>query len=164
MAPKKTTKALKDANLPDQVSTHDKANFVTQLKTQGLKDETKASLLSHYSALPRFSQIKNEIVQKWKLDKTCRWATEYLQTTEKATFQKTSEEEGYGTRHLIETCILMFLGWAFGPTVKHDNCMNKGVSWKLSQASVYGGCLRPPCVVCCVCFYLSGSRLLLSSA
>jgi hypothetical protein len=77
----------------------DISNMLTSLK--GSSDPNKVQVLQKYQSLSRFDPEKANILKKWKLDKSCKWASSYSQevTQEKATKHK--ELEGYGTRHLI---------------------------------------------------------------
>ena len=72
------------------------SNCLTQLKASS--DPNKVATLELYQSLSRFDQEKKNLVAKWKLDKTCKWFTEYTHSREKETEVKTESLLGFGTR------------------------------------------------------------------
>jgi len=70
--------------------------MITSLKNS--KDTSKAQLLAKYQSLPRFDPEKNNILKKWKLDKSCKWVSSYMQEVSQEKSCKDTELEGYGTR------------------------------------------------------------------
>ena len=79
--------------------------MITSLKNS--KDTSKAQLLAKYQSLPRFDPEKNNILKKWKLDKSCKWVSSYMQEVSQEKSCKDTELEGYGTRHV--SCNVMML-------------------------------------------------------
>lgn len=79
--------------------------MITSLKNS--KDTSKAQLLAKYQSLPRFDPEKNNILKKWKLDKSCKWVSSYMQEVSQEKSCKDTELEGYGTRHA--SCNVMML-------------------------------------------------------
>lgn len=79
-------------------SRKDISNMLTQLRAQASKDSNKQALLSFYQSLPRFSHAKADILSKWKMDKTCRWANEYTQQLKHSVTTSQKALSGYGTK------------------------------------------------------------------
>ena len=102
-APKPSAKQAKDAKSkpPGQEaalasSRGDISNMLTQLKSSS--DPNKQQVLAMYKAQGRFSAEKAAILQKWKMDKSCKWAATYQQEKTTETVVKDTVLEGYGTR------------------------------------------------------------------
>ena len=93
MAPKKLA-AAKAADGND--SRLMASGFITAMKAPSSSKEQKAAL-EYYQSLPRFSDIKKEILQKWKQDKTCVWFNSYKETHVKQVTNEDSRAQGYGT-------------------------------------------------------------------
>lgn len=74
----------------------DTSNMITSLRNS--KDQVKVDLLAKYKSLPRFDIEKHNILKQWKMDKSCKWASSYLQEVSQEKSSKQSELEGYGTR------------------------------------------------------------------
>jgi len=93
MAPKKLA-ASKAADGSD--SRLMASGFITAMKAPSSSKEQKAAL-EYYQGLPRFSEIKKEILQKWKQDKTCVWFNSYKETHVKQVTSEDARAQGYGT-------------------------------------------------------------------
>jgi hypothetical protein len=74
------------------------SNFLTQSK--GSTNPDKLNTLALYQSLSRFDQEKKNLVAKWKLDKSCKWFSEYIRSREKETVVSTEALLGFGTRCL----------------------------------------------------------------
>ena len=70
--------------------------MLTQLKSSS--DPNKQQVLAMYKAQDRFSAEKAAILQKWKMDKSCKWVATYQQEKTTETVVKDTVLEGYGTR------------------------------------------------------------------
>lgn len=71
-------------------------NFLTTMKHTD--DQSKAAIYDHYKGLGRFDAEKMQIIARWKLDKTCKWATSYLQERTKMESSSYTSLSGFGTR------------------------------------------------------------------
>ena len=72
------------------------SNFITQMSKS--TDPNKQSLISHYKSLSRFDEQKKEILQKWRMDKTCSWSQSYLKEITSSTASSSTEGQGFGTK------------------------------------------------------------------
>ena len=72
------------------------ANMITQLANPKATVEQKHAL-DAYRALPRFSEKKNELLELWQKDKTCKWYSSYTNTTSKGSESSVEGAQGYGT-------------------------------------------------------------------
>ena len=77
-------------------SRKDISNFLTQLKSS--HDPNKQHVLSLYKGASRFALEKAALLQKWKLDKSCKWVSTYPQELSSETTVKDTVVEGFGTR------------------------------------------------------------------
>ena len=95
MAPKKSA-----ASKADGVSAQDTrlmaSGFITAMKAPSSTKEQKAAL-EYYQTLPRFSDVKKDILMKWKADKSCQWFSSYKESHTKSVEQADSRAQGYGT-------------------------------------------------------------------
>lgn len=106
MAPKKTAAASakkgvrKDDAEVEQVSRGDTSNMLTQLSNASKKDPTgdHAQLLKMYKSLSRFDSKKQEILRKWKLDKTCQWQNSYSKSISSEQTAASKVGVGFGTK------------------------------------------------------------------
>lgn len=119
MAPKtvkakeeKATKAVVKGEMKEKdKKTLDKDKTVSKLDMAGFitaaKKTSNAALRQAYDEhvnLPRFDSRKAAIVARWKVDKSCRWVTDYIQTMGQSTEKSTVTMQGYGTRLGIVLC------------------------------------------------------------
>ena len=104
MAPKasKTTKA-KSAAQAAQTEADDlrklQSNMLTQLKSKTATVDQQ-QMLEYYQSLPRFSELKKELLMKWKTDKTCQWHTGYKATSSHQLETVDSSVDGHGTVYM----------------------------------------------------------------
>lgn len=97
--PKVKTKAKAKAEEKD--NRKDQSNMITQLKAGANKgDEAKQKALNIYQALPRFSDEKKKMLEKWKLDKTCSWAVSMTNTFEESHQSSQNSQSGFVTKFL----------------------------------------------------------------
>jgi tryptophanyl-tRNA synthetase len=89
-------KIVKDKVPESGATTGDVSNFITQSKKSSNPD--KVATLQLYQSLGRFDTEKKNLVAKWKLDKTCKWFSEYTHSREKEHEVKTESLLGFGTR------------------------------------------------------------------
>ena len=54
------------------------ANMLGTLKCA--KDPEKKEMLAYYKSLPRFDGQKQELLKKWKADKSCKWFGSYKES------------------------------------------------------------------------------------
>jgi hypothetical protein len=97
--PKKSALASKAKANEVGVKIGEVSNFLTQMKTSAHPD--KVATLALYKSLGRFDQEKKNLVAKWKLDKSCKWFSEYTQSREKETIVATESLLGFGTRCFV---------------------------------------------------------------
>ena len=74
------------------------ANMLTQPKKS--TDPDKQEALALYQSSPRASPEETALLQKWKSDRSCKWAASYKQEVASATIKRTSSLDGYGTKRL----------------------------------------------------------------
>jgi hypothetical protein len=72
------------------------SGFITAMKAPSSSKEQK-SALEYYQSLPRFSDLKKEILLKWKHDKSCQWFQSYKETHCKKVENVDERAQGYGT-------------------------------------------------------------------
>ena len=72
------------------------ANMITQCANPKATVEQKA-ILEAYRAAPRFSEKKQELLELWQKDKTCKWYSSYTSTASKGTESSVEAAQGYGT-------------------------------------------------------------------
>jgi hypothetical protein len=107
--------ASKDKAAELGVTMGDVSNFLVQLaKTKAgvagnPEDAAKTGTLALYKSLGRFDEEKKALVAKWKLDKSCKWFSEYTHSREKENAVSTEALLGFGTRHLTLIYVLLLL-------------------------------------------------------
>ena len=72
------------------------SNMVTQLANPKASEAQKQTL-EVYRNLPRFSQVKHDILAKWKADKSCAWMNSFSQSMSSTTENQSSMIKGFGT-------------------------------------------------------------------
>ena len=72
------------------------ANMITQCANIKSTPFQKATLEA-YRAAPRFSEKKQELLELWQKDKTCKWYSSYTTTASKGTESSVEAAQGYGT-------------------------------------------------------------------
>ena len=93
MSPKKATTKKAD----DEVNTRLLASgFITAMKAPSSSKEQKEAL-AYYQSLPRFSDIKKDILLKWKGDRTCTWFNSFKEVHTKKVATTDERAQGYGT-------------------------------------------------------------------
>lgn len=75
----------------------DQSNMVTQLKSDKASGDQKL-ILEHYKSLDIRDPLKQEILSKWKMDKSCRWANSFIQTVFKGTTNISESVNDYGSQ------------------------------------------------------------------
>lgn len=78
------------------------SGFITAMKAPSSSTEQKAAL-QYYQSLPRFSDIKKEILMKWKSDKSCSWVQGFKEVHTKQVENVDSRAQGYGTVYQPQT-------------------------------------------------------------
>jgi hypothetical protein len=69
--------------------------MVTILKAS--VDPQKVSILSLYNSLGRNSPEKSVLLQKWLMDKSCKWSNEYKASRSVSTSTSSQVLDGFGT-------------------------------------------------------------------
>jgi hypothetical protein len=93
MAPKKTA----GSKAGDADATRAMASgFVTAMKAPSSTKEQKAAL-EYYQSLPRFSDVKKDILLKWKQDRSCSWFHSFKESHTKTVANTDERAQGYGT-------------------------------------------------------------------
>ena len=72
------------------------SNMVTQLATPKA-NEVQKQTLEVYHNLPRFSQVKHDILAKWEADNSCAWMNSFSQSMSSTTENQSSMIKGFGT-------------------------------------------------------------------
>lgn len=105
MAPKRKAKDKGEAD----TSRADQQNMINQLKAARTRlasktsldaatDEKKVAMLETYQSLNLRDPKKNEMLLKWKADKSLQWWGNYQETHSVGTVRMQEEYEGYGTK------------------------------------------------------------------
>ena len=89
-------KAKAKAKAAPPVDKNTVCNFLTTMKHTD--DQSKAAIYDHYKGLGRFDAEKMQIIARWKLDKTCKWATSDLQERTKIESSSSTSLSGFGAR------------------------------------------------------------------
>ena len=93
MAPRKSAAAQE----ADAVDTRTLASgFLTAMKAPSSTKEQKEAL-AYYQSLPRFSDIKKDLLLKWKADRSCQWLHSYKESHTKSVENIDERAQGYGT-------------------------------------------------------------------
>jgi len=87
------------------VSKADVSNFLGRMKAA--EGGPQKDLLSFYQLLPRYDSRKQEIVQKWKLDRSCAWAQNYTEQESKKTKCSRQSTVGWLTRWEVADSLKM---------------------------------------------------------
>ncbi|CAE7607779.1 unnamed protein product [Symbiodinium sp. CCMP2592] len=87
------------------VSKADVSNFLGRMKAAG--GGPQKDLLNFYQLLPRYDSRKQEIVQKWKLDRSCSWAQNYTEQESKKTKCSRQSTVGWLTRWEVADSLKM---------------------------------------------------------
>lgn len=108
-APKKGVKKDPKEKNPE-AETMDKKDVSNMLGTlKCSKDPEKKELLEFYKSLPRFDSQKNELLKKWKADKSCKWFGSYKESRTQEHSTTHNEFSGFATKFLVLNCFLSFL-------------------------------------------------------
>ena len=76
------------------------ANLITTLKRVSQDPQVAADrkkLLDFYQSLPRMSEEKEQLLQKWQQDKSCRWVRSYLERQSTTLEVARDGKQGWGT-------------------------------------------------------------------
>lgn len=87
---------IKATAAESETTRKDQSNMVTQLK-KASASESQKELLKLYQSLPRFSDRKTELLNKWRADKSCVWVQDYSETHERSAESTDQKARGYGT-------------------------------------------------------------------
>ena len=75
------------------------ANMLGTLKCS--KDPDKKEMLAYYKSLPRFDGQKQELLKKWKADKSCKWFGSYKESRRQEHSTTQEEMSGFATKFLV---------------------------------------------------------------
>ena len=104
-APKNTVK--KDGPEAETMDKKDVSNMLGTLKCS--KDPEKKEVLEYYKSLPRFDGQKNELLKKWKADKSCKWFGSYKESRSQEHSTTHNEFPGFATKFLVSICFFSSL-------------------------------------------------------
>jgi len=93
MPAKKVSSASKGSDTDTRLMA---SGFITAMKAPSSTKEQKEAL-KFYQDLPRFSDIKKDILQRWKQDRSCTWFQSFKEIHVKKVEQTDERTQGNGT-------------------------------------------------------------------
>ena len=73
------------------------SNMITTLKN-GAQSPERAATLNYYKSLGHFDKEKKTILERFYLDKSCKWFTQYYEEKIKSDEVKDTSLRGFGTK------------------------------------------------------------------